>query len=250
MATPGPRSGDAHRLSEVAASLAAPARAEIACLLLSGTAHTGRELARHVGIAPSTASEHLSHLLDAGLLAVEVQGRHRYYRLADPQVAELLERMLNALPEPPTASTLPGPRLPAGMAFARSCYDHLAGRLGVAVTDALDRTGRLSRAGGFALTPAGLRWLDDLTEAARPVAAARPDHVAARRASRRPPARGCLDWTERREHLAGAAGAAICAHLLDQGWITRIGTGRAVRVTPAGGPALTGLFGPDPAWAP
>src|SRR5688572_19115795 len=93
---------DADRISAVAGALAAPARAAMACLLMAGTAHTGRELARHAGIAPSTASEHLARLLDAGLLAVEVQGRHRYYRLADREVAAVLEAMVATLPERPT----------------------------------------------------------------------------------------------------------------------------------------------------
>jgi DNA-binding transcriptional ArsR family regulator len=238
-------------LARFAALLADHTRATFCLALLDGRAWTAGELAGYAGVAPATATGHLHKLVAAGLLTEQRQGRHRYVRLADARVAQLIEDLAAHLPPAPApARTLRAASASAALARGRTCYDHLAGRLGVAVTDALDRTGRLSRAGGFALTPAGLRWLDDLTEAARPVAAARPDHVAARRASRRPPARGCLDWTERREHLAGAAGAAICAHLLDQGWITRIGTGRAVRVTPAGGPALTGLFGPDPAWAP
>jgi DNA-binding transcriptional ArsR family regulator len=106
-------------------------------------------LARHAGVAPSTASEHLAHLLDAGLLAVEAQGRHRYYRLADPGVAALLEAMLTALPEPPRPGPPAPPRVPASMVFARSCYDHLAGRLGVALLRGPTRPRelRLSRAG-------------------------------------------------------------------------------------------------------
>jgi DNA-binding transcriptional ArsR family regulator len=225
-------------LARFAALLADDTRATFCLALLDGRAWTAGELAGHAGVAPATATGHLHKLVAAGLLTEQRQGRHRYVRLAGPRVAELIEDLAAHLPPAPApARTLRAATASAALARGRTCYDHLAGRLGVAVTDALDRTGLLSRTGGFALTPAGLRWLDDLTEAA-----------PAPRASRRPPARGCLDWTERREHLAGAAGAAICAHLLDRRWITRVGTGRAVRVTPAGGTALTGLFGPDPAW--
>ncbi|MCO1653506.1 ArsR/SmtB family transcription factor [Pseudonocardia humida] len=209
MATPGAHVGDAHRLSEVAAALAAPTRAAMACLLLAGTAHTGRELARHVGVAPSTASEHLAHLLDAGLLAVEVQGRHRYYRLADAEVAALLERMLTALPEPPSVAELPGPRLPAGMAFARSCYDHLAGRLGVALHDRLVELDAI-RVGPDAttLTEGGVAVLADMG-------------VTAARERTRPLVRPCLDWSQRRHHLAGTVGARLLTTLLERRWLLR-----------------------------
>jgi DNA-binding transcriptional ArsR family regulator len=209
MAIPGPRAGDAQRLSEVAAALAAPARATMVCLLLSGTAHTGRELARHVGVAPSTASEHLSQLLDAGLLAVEVQGRHRYYRLADAEVAALLERMLTALPQPPTTSALPGPRLPAGLAFARSCYDHLAGRLGVALHDRLVELDAV-RIGPdtTTLTEGGVAVLSDMG-------------VTVVRERSRPLVRQCLDWSQRRHHLAGTVGARLLGTMIESRWLQR-----------------------------
>jgi DNA-binding transcriptional ArsR family regulator len=209
MAIPAPHAGDTQRLSEVAAALAAPARAAMACLLLSGTAHTGRELARHVGVAPSTASEHLSQLLDAGLLAVEVQGRHRYYRLADAEVAALLERMLTALPEPPTTSALPGPRLPAGLAFARSCYDHLAGRLGVALHDRLVELDAV-RVGPdtTTLTEGGVAVLSDIG-------------VSVVRERSRPLVRQCLDWSQRRHHLAGTVGAALLDTMIESRWLQR-----------------------------
>jgi DNA-binding transcriptional ArsR family regulator len=223
-------------LARFAALLADPTRATFCLALLDGRTWTAGELAGHAGVAPATATGHLHKLVAAGLLTEQRQGRHRYVRLAGPRVAQLIEDLAAQLPAPPVpATTLRAATASAALSRGRTCYDHLAGRLGVAVTDALDRTGRLSRTAGFALTPAGLRWLAELT----PV-----------RASRRPLARGCLDWTERREHLAGAAGAAVCAHALARGWITRIGTGRAVRVTPTGSAALAELFGPDAAWTP
>jgi DNA-binding transcriptional ArsR family regulator len=222
-------------LARLAALLADDTRATFCLALLDGRAWTAGELAGHAGVAPATATGHLHKLVAAGLLTEQRQGRHRYVRLADARVAQLIEELAAHLPPVETpARTLRAATASAALARGRTCYDHLAGRLGVAVTDALERTGRLSRAAGFAFTPVGLRWLDGL---------------APTRASRRPLARGCLDWTERREHLAGAGGAAVCEHLLTRGWIARVGTGRAVRVTPAGSAALTDLFGTDPAWA-
>jgi DNA-binding transcriptional ArsR family regulator len=221
-------------LARFAALLADESRAMMCLALLDGRAWTAGELAAHAGVAPATATGHLHKLVAAGLLTEQRQGRHRYVRLADRRVAQLIEDLAAHLPPAPApARNLRAATVSAALARGRTCYDHLAGRLGVAVTDALERGGLLSRAAGFAFTPAGLRWLDDLT----PVLA-----------SRRPLARGCLDWTERREHLAGSAGAAVCAHLLARGWIARVGTGRAVRVSPAGAAALTDLFGADPEW--
>lgn len=224
---------DAGRVSEVAAALASPARAAMACLLLGGTAHTGRELARHVGVAPSTASEHLGHLLDAGLLAVEVQGRHRYYRLADRQVAALLESMLSALPEPrPAPDPLPGPRLPAGLAFARSCYDHLAGRLAVLLHDRLVELDAV-RVGpdAVALTEGGVGLLAGLG-------------VTAGRERSRPLVRLCLDWSQRRHHLAGTVGARLLDTMFERGWVHRSATRpRELRLSRAGREGLRAHLG-------
>jgi DNA-binding transcriptional ArsR family regulator len=270
-------------LARLAALLADDTRATFCLALLDGRAWTAGELAGHAGVAPATATGHLHKLVAAGLLTEQRQGRHRYVRLADARVAQLIEELAAHLPPAPTpARTLRAATASTALARGRTCYDHLAGRLGVALTDAFDRTGLLSRADGFTLTPAGLAWLADLptlsgqsegtwavadpAQASRKAAqsggagqagraaqagkrAAPSDAAGLPRGSRRPLARGCLDWTERREHLAGTAGAAVCAHLFGQGWIARIGSGRAVRVTPAGVTALTGLFGGDPAWA-
>jgi DNA-binding transcriptional ArsR family regulator len=221
-------------LARFAALLADETRAAFCLALLDGRAWTAGELARHAGVAPATATGHLHKLVAAGVLSEQRQGRHRYVRLADARVAQLIEDLTTHLPpaaEP--ARTLRAATASAALARGRTCYDHLAGRLGVAVTDALERGGLLSRSAGFAFTSPGLEWLDGLGPL---------------RASRRPLARGCLDWTERREHLAGAAGAAVCGHFFARGWIARIGSGRAVRVTPSGTAALTDWLGPDPAW--
>ncbi|MFD7402947.1 ArsR/SmtB family transcription factor [Streptomyces sp. NPDC059866] len=227
----------APELARLAGLIADETRAACLLALLDGRAWTAGELARHAGVAASTASEHLHRLVAGGVLAEERQGRHRYVRLADARVAQLVEDL--------AAQVAPGAvvRRPRGlretssgsaMARGRTCYDHFAGRLGIAVTDALTARGLLlpseERATGFALTDAGLRWFDSAG-------------IALDRTSRRPLARACLDWTERRPHLAGAAGAALCRHALDAGWCVRIGSARAVKVTPEGERALSELLG-------
>jgi hypothetical protein len=163
------------------------------------------------------------------------QGRHRYVRLEGPDVADLIER-LSTFSAPERPKTLRASVRARRLSAARTCYDHLAGRLGVAVRDGMLASGLLDDADGLRITRAGRTVLGELgVELGR---------------TRRPVVKDCLDWTERREHLAGVAGARICRTFLDRGWTARIGTGRAVRVTPAGAASLTGLFGPDPAWSP
>lgn len=228
----------AEHLAGLAGLLADRTRAAFCVALLDGRAWTARELATYAGVAPSTASEHLSRLVAGGLLAERRQGRHRYVQLAHARVAELLEDLLAHVDPPPEpAGTLRAATVSAALARGRTCYDHLAGRLGVAITDALSRTGRLDESGGFALTERGLTWLTAVLGV----------DATALRPGRRPVARACLDWTERRSHLAGAAGAAVCRCFLDNGWVRRVGTGRAVRLTPAGAGALRELFDVDPA---
>ncbi|MGY1581575.1 ArsR/SmtB family transcription factor [Streptomyces sp. MN13] len=219
-------------LAALAGLIADTTRAACLLALLDGRAWTAGELARHAGVAPSTLSEHLGKLVAGGLLAEERQGRHRYVRLADARVAQLLEDL--------AAQVVPGtPRRPrslreagagSAMARGRTCYDHLAGRLGIAVTDALGALGLLRRDTGFALTDAGLAWFAEAG-------------IDLDRTGRRPLARACLDWTERRPHLAGVAGAALCRHALDAGWCVRIGSERAVKVTPTGERALAEALG-------
>ncbi|MCC5576196.1 winged helix-turn-helix transcriptional regulator [Microtetraspora sp. AC03309] len=221
-------------LTRLAGLLADGTRAAFCLALLDGRAWTAGELARHAGVAPSTASEHLSRLVAGGVLAEEHQGRHRYVRLADVAVAQLIEDMAAHDPPadpPPTTLRATGSR--RALTFARTCYDHMAGRLGVAVADALTRRGLLERDAGIAFTEAGVAWLADLL--GEPPATT----------GRRPLARLCLDWTERRPHLAGAAGAALCRHALNEGWVTRIGSGRALGIGPAGGDAFSRVLDID-----
>ncbi|WP_018350646.1 ArsR/SmtB family transcription factor [Longispora albida] len=207
----------APQLADLAALLADSTRAAFCLALMDGRAWTAGELARHAGVARSTASEHLDRLLTGGLLAEERQGRHRYVRLASPAVATLIEDLAAHAAPPPRPSGLKAAAKASAESEARTCYDHLAGRLGVQITEAL------SEAGLLADEPIRA-WLTTLGADLRP--------------GRRPLVRMCLDWTERRNHLAGTAGAALCTHVLAQGWAERIGTGRAVRLTPAGERAL------------
>ncbi len=212
-------------ISAVGALLADPARAAILLALLGGTALPASDLARRAGITPSTASTHLARLLKAEWVAVERRGRHRHYRIASPRVAALLEQVTCLAPRVPVRS-LRGQQQAAALRLARSCYDHLAGQLGVALTEALLRQDVLRVEGSdFALTPEGAAFLRE--RGVDVPAATGPGR-------RRVFARRCLDWSERRDHLAGALGAAVFAHWEAQGWITRHDHSRAVALTPQG----------------
>lgn len=222
-------------LAAFAALLADETRASFCLVLLDGRAWTAGELARHAGVAASTASEHLGKLVTGGLLAEERQGRHRYVRLADEHVAHLLEELASHAAQAPD----PAPRslrvasARSAMARGRTCYDHLAGRLGIEITQAMTVRGLLRQDTGFALTDQGTAWFGELG-------------IELRQKGRRPLARGCLDWTERKPHLAGIAGAELCRHALNAGWCVRIGSERAVKVTAAGERALGELLGIEP----
>ncbi len=209
-------------LSAVGALLADPARAAILATLLGEVAAPAGELARGASVAPSTASVHLARLLAAGWVAVERRGRHRYYHLASAEVATVLEQIARVAPPIPVRS-LRGREQADALRLARSCYDHLAGRVGVALTDALvDRDALRVEGSDVALTPAGATFLRE-----RGVDV---PGVTGRRAF----ARRCLDWSERRDHLAGALGVAVFAAWETQGWVARRERGRALRLTPAG----------------
>ena len=226
---------DGASIARLAALLADPTRAGMCLALLDGTAWTAGELATTTGVARSTASEHLDQLVAGGLLSEERQGRHRYLRIATPAAAQLVESL--AVQAGPGARPRSLRAVTAGEAMARgrTCYDHLAGRLGVAVLDALVDRDLIALRRGVALTEAGQRWLADL--------GVDVDDLARQR---RPLLRTCLDWTERRPHLAGAVGAAVCTRFTDEGWVER-GTGRTVRVTDSGSRALRRLLGLTPA---
>ncbi|WP_067968106.1 ArsR/SmtB family transcription factor [Nocardiopsis trehalosi] len=228
---------EAASVADFAALLADRTRAAMCLALLDGRAWTAGELARSAGVAPSTASEHLARLVDAGVLTRERQGRHAYVRLADPDTARLLEDLaaLAGVPARP-ARSLRAVRAHRDLAAARTCYDHLAGRLGTDIFAALVRRGLLSDDGGLVLTAEGRAWFADLGCA-----------PPADGGGRRPVVRSCLDWTERRPHLAGAAGAALNRGLRERAWITPGARPRSVTVTPEGRRALADLLGIDTA---
>jgi DNA-binding transcriptional ArsR family regulator len=199
-------------LAAVGALVGNPSRAAMLDALMTGRALTATELARVAEVRPATASEHLARLVDGGLVDVVSQGRHRYHRLASPEVGAALESLSHIAP-PRTVTSLRQSSRARSLAEARTCYDHLAGRSGVAVHDGLlDRGWLLPEPGGYALSEAGvaglLGWGVDVTSA---------------RAARRRLARPCLDWTERREHLAGSLAAAITQALVDgpEPWFVR-----------------------------
>jgi DNA-binding transcriptional ArsR family regulator len=220
----------------VAALFADRTRAAALALLVSGRAHTAGELARAAAVPASTMAGHLSRLLDAGAVAVEAQGRHRYYRLADPRLAAVFEALAEAAPAAPPRS-LTGWRRSRELRHARTCYDHLAGEVAVAVTAALLDRGELTRdRDRFELSPAGADRL----------AAAGVDVTACRRQRRRF-AYPCLDWSERTAHLGGALGAGLLAAATDAGWLRPHAGSRAVGVTDTGVAAFGRHFGLDPA---
>jgi DNA-binding transcriptional ArsR family regulator len=225
------RSGEA--MATLAGLLADQTRATFCLALLDGRAWTVKELARQAGVAESTASEHISRLVAGDLLAEERQGRHRYVRIARPEVAQLIETITTAAGRRPMKVTsLSGASRRDALSRARTCYDHLAGRLGVAIADAMTERGLVSWDHGLAVTDDGTKWLAHLDI-----------DLDATAPTRRPVLRSCLDWTERRPHLAGALAAAVCRHAFDARWITRVGTTRAVALTPAGRDALASELG-------
>jgi DNA-binding transcriptional ArsR family regulator len=219
-------------VAAVAGLLADPARARMLDTLLSGCALPAGELARHAGVTPQTASTHLRRLLQGGLLAVEAQGRHRYYRLAGPAVAEAIEALALIAPPLPVRSLRQSQRAEA-LRFARTCYDHLAGVVGVALADSLLEAGALRSAAGrdYHVTPHGERLLGDIGV-----------DVGELRRRRRAFARACLDWTERTPHLSGALGAALLERLLHFGWLARGRVPRGLVLTDAGRDGLAEAF--------
>jgi DNA-binding transcriptional ArsR family regulator len=222
----------ANELAEIGALVGDPARANMLALLLDGRQHTASELAESAHVARSTASWHLASLTAGRLVAAERSGRHRYYRLASPAIAHMLEGALVVATAQRSRHRAHG-RADETLRRARTCYDHLAGRLGVALTDALVREQlvALSRDGGE-LTKAGAQRLADF--------GLDLDAIARRK---RIYCRPCLDWTERRPHLAGALGAAIAERCFALGWVERLRGSRALHVPKAGTTGLQRAFG-------
>lgn len=230
------------QFAETAALIGDPARANMLIALMDGRALTATELARAAGITPQTASGHLGHLTEAGLLAMTRQGRHHYHRLASAEVARMLESIMSVAagrqPSPGrTTRTITGPR-DAGMRRARTCYDHLAGQLAVAMADRMIERGQIELSpDGGALSAEGAAFLSDLgvdLEAAR--------GPASRRGGGRIYCRSCLDWSERRPHIGGAVGTEMARAWFASGWLRRVEGSRAVALTRSGERALGTAF--------
>ncbi|WP_269581340.1 ArsR/SmtB family transcription factor [Roseibium sp. Sym1] len=220
-------------IARIGALMGDPARANILSALLSGKALTATELAAEAGITGQTASSHLKKLMEGGLLTQAKQGRHRYFTLAGPEVGAVLEAVMGLAARRGHLRTRTGPKDPA-MRAARVCYDHLAGDMAVRIFDSLQSRGFLAisgNKGGFGLTEAGAGFVREIGI-----------DLDALTTSRRPLCRICLDWSERRNHLAGSLGAALLTRFLDQGWLRRENASRIVHISPKGQTELKVLF--------
>jgi DNA-binding transcriptional ArsR family regulator len=245
--------GDAD-IAATGALLGDRARARIVTTLGDGRALPASVLAAEAGIAASTASEHLAKLVEGGLLAAERHGRHRYFRLAGPDVAHMLEAMARVSPPAPVTSLRQGTRANA-LRAARTCYDHLAGRLGTELMAAMISGDLID--GGDGLSDTAVARRDRLSGRGRDVdyrltalgaetLAAFGVDFAAATAGRRPLVGYCVDWSEQRHHISGVVGAAILNRMLELAWIVRQPRGRAVWLTPAGAEGLRDAFGFEP----
>ena len=222
---------NAPQMAEVAARVGDPARVNMLCALLSGRALTATELSFAAGVSPQTTSGHLGKLAAARLVVPMKQGRHRYYRLTGAHVAQMLESIMNvALSGPPRFQ--PRSRLDDKLRHARTCYDHIAGVLGVTLAERMTER-ELIILGDEAgeVTASGMEFLSQLGV-----------DLSAARAKRRVFCRPCLDWTERRSHIGGAVGAALAQRCFDLKWIERLRDSRALTITPAGRRGLREFF--------
>jgi DNA-binding transcriptional ArsR family regulator len=223
---------NAPHIAEVAALVGDPARANMLVALLGGQALTATELAYAAGVSPQTTSGHLGKLAAARLVVLMKQGRHRYYRLAGPQVGHMLESIMEvALDGPPRYQ--PRSKTDDQMRYARTCYDHIAGVVGVGLADRMiEREFVVLGDEGGEVTPAGMEFLTRLGV-----------DLAGARERRRMFCRPCLDWTERRSHIGGAVGAAIAQRCFELKWIEHVRDSRALTVTAAGRRGLMESFG-------
>ncbi len=218
-------------VSKIAKLLGDASRVEMISSLIDGRSLTARELAQGAGVSASTASFHLGKLVDAGLLVVFAQGRHHFYRLASGEVGEALQALLRITP---SGKAKPAARRKTQICFARSCYGHLAGVLGLAVAEALQKKGLIEPKGeeDFVLTAKGARFFTRLDI-----------DLEALRSGRRLFARQCLDWSERKPHLGGALGQAFTDSLIERKWLRKKSGSRELTVTEAGQAGLRKLLG-------
>jgi DNA-binding transcriptional ArsR family regulator len=227
-------------VAEIAALVGDPARTNILAALMDGRALTSKELAYIAGVSPQTTSGHLAKLATAKLLVLMKQGRRHYYRIASPLVGQMLESIM-AVASAQTSPLQPRPsRMEERMRTARTCYDHLAGRLGVALADTLVMRGHIALVqDGGEVSEDGLAFLSNLGVA-----------LDERGHSRRVFCRPCLDWSERRVHIAGSVGAKLCERCFELGWIKQLKTTRALEVTAKGSQGFAEWFGIDLAAGP
>ncbi len=226
--------GEAH-IATVASLIGDPARAGILTTLADGRALPAGELATSAGLSPSAASAHLNKLLEGGLLALECQGRHRYYRLAGPGIADALESLALIAGRPSRAGVVRSPQVEA-LRYARCCYDHLAGELGVGIAMALEDRELIASVGPgkrVDVTLAGVAWFEAMFGI----------DVRKLKPGRHGLACRCLDWTERRHHLAGPLGTRLLQCYFELAWLRRTPQSRAVRLTQKGRDSLQALLG-------
>lgn len=238
-------------LAALGSILSDRSRCKILLALGDGRALPATTLADEAGVAASTASEHLARLVEARLISLERHGRHRYYRIDRPEVGELIEHLARLAPPMEVRSLREGTRAHA-LRAARTCYDHVAGRLGVGIMSSMIEHGLL-RGGNGRFAPAspgrdrpaspGFDLDYHLTRKGMAVLEGLGVEVAPR--GRRPLIRYCVDWSEQRHHLAGALGASLAARLFELGWLRRSGSGRALLITPEGTAGLADTFGLD-----
>lgn len=226
------RMKDGPDIARIAALFGDPARANMLVALGDGRALTATELAAEAGVTKQTASSHLARLTNSGLLVMEPQGRHRYYRVTDEDVAHAIESLMGLAHAKGGRRTRTGPRDPA-LRRARSCYSHLAGELGVILFNGLARRRWIELAeDGVGVSAAGRRAFADFGV-----------NLDALAAQRRPLCRPCLDWSERRHHLAGSLGVALLTRITELKWARREKASRIVRFTPQGEKALLNWLG-------
>ena len=209
-------------LVRIGKALSAPARVAMINVLFDGTEHAAGELAAAAAVSAATASEHLLTLADAGIVTGRSDGRYRYYQLANADIAHALEQLSDSYPAPAVTS-LRLSREQQRVRVARTCYDHLAGQLGVALADRFVELGWVDQA-MFLVTSRGARQLRDRLDV----------QAVAAPGSRRPVLRPCADWTERRPHLAGSVGVAIATAFLHRRWVARKPGSRGLLITPQG----------------
>jgi DNA-binding transcriptional ArsR family regulator len=227
------KNGNANQFSSITSLIGEPARATMLWKMLEGKAFTATELAVSADVSAQSASMHLTKLVNAKLLAVATQGRHKYYRLASAEVAYVLESISNLVPNDKLITEESKEISQHDIKYCRTCYDHLAGRVGVALTDRLEKKKIIVSAGQeFDVSSAGAKWFGALDIS-----------VDDLRKQRRAFARKCLDWSERRYHLSGSLGASLFEKMIEMKWLRRIKESRRITLTTIGQEKMYKLLG-------